>query len=731
MPCRSVSELVDLYGANWSGVVTINKGPFNSPQDCEQGCGVCCLAGCESDFALVNECTENAGVGQVSDHITDDGTGYLSCNDYYYSPGYPYASSKIKTCGNNASTTYGWCPGNFTGGFFEDQYDCSSLKHDTGSGVVSGDMTYSELENAVINDPWYGSDPCGGNYPCTGYGESVTYSGILVQKNPVFFNNNKPPVVFGGENYPFISLYGWDTNLSNFLTSYAVNGSEDIFYYAGSYLNYFPQNESTYDPVPACDGSGPVIPGLSQYGATHKDIVVVFRFSFSSTCAGTLDYQPESSEGANDGYVYLSQKEWVHSRKHDTHLYVCDSEAGTMTDVSSSGYLDAPMPFYYPWTNDDPIIYSGATNLGYPGWVIGASKGTLGYLSNYNNGTTTNAVVGTIREGTTSTVYGLEDSNGIVESFSGVLPGNNITAVALPEFFPLPDLSSNITASTVFSCSDTTTQSGCLNSFGGGIWHSGATCSSIDCNPCVENTDCQYCETQFSCPRDYGSVIVSGAGSFVYDNPEDEEDPYNGTYDINGVYNFWYQNESVGDLFYYLNYSGVPGAAEQITTFPAFLIDFYTGNILVDYGGSVDAIWSSPTRSGCDESFVYSSYASGSAPYATINNPAPTVTFSIDGTYKSECDAVGGIFYSINYGNPSGTTSVCVVHERRLGTIPCVGSPYISGSYYDYSDPDPGLVPYVLQTQGVCCSGTCYSSLVGYDPENPFCQLQTNDPCPS
>jgi len=713
-----------------SGTILGTYSGVNALANCIDDCGVCCLVGCESDFALVNDCSDNPSIYNVADwryFLGDDGLGYLSCNDYYNSPGYPYPSSKVKVCanyGNLSSTTYGWCPANFVGGYFEDQYDCSSAKCDNGWTNVPGDIDAGTLDYREINSPWYGADPCNGTYPCVAYGNSITFSGILVQKNASLFASF-PEVAFGGEGDFVYYLYGWDPNLRYFYASCTVAGGPEITDYPGSYWNYFPQDEYTTDSVTACDGSGPVVPGLSQYGISHSDVVVVFRFSFSSTCAATLDYQPESSPGANDGYVYLSKKEWVHSRKHDTHLYICDGTTATMTDVSSSGYLDFPMPFYYPWQNDNinwaGYGYCNGGNIAYPGWVIGANKGTLDYLTPYNTGTTTNAIVGTIREGTTSTVYGIEDSNGIVESFTGVLPGNNITAVALPDFFPLPDLSSNVTAGTVFYCNDTIGQSGCLNSFGGGIWHSGQTCSSIDCNPCVENSDCQYCSTQFACPKDYGSFTVTGAGSVVINIP-DENDPYNGTYDINGTYTWWY--DGGGQIFYYQNYTGVPGAAEPMP-FPVFYIE-YPGTIRVDYGGPVSTIWTPTTNfSGCDNSYVYSSYASGSAPYATINNPAPTVTFVIDGTYKAECDAAGGIFSAINYGNLN--YSLCEVYERLLGNESCDGYPYIGGAYYDYTDPDPTKVPYVapFPTQGYCC-GICYPPYM-YDSNNSLC---TTGNCP-
>jgi hypothetical protein len=478
-----------------TGTILGTYSGVNALDECNNYCGVCCIPGCESDFAQVNDETNNCYYPEIT---WNAGLMY-DCNNYAGNPEYPFPNSLKKRCpsfgGYPNATGYsvaGWCPANFSGGYFENNYDCSSSRADYELSQTASpffDNNYS-IDSYDILAPYY-ADPCEGNYPCTKTGPEITQSMMLTQKNArLEIYNSDTAEILGGERDPYANtLFNWDNLLPFFLESCMITCPDytlqnDLFYFPGSYQNYFYFDYNTTDPVPVCDMSGPVIPS-----GTAKDVVAIFRFAFSSTYSVTFDYQPESSPGANDGYAYASKKEWVHSRKHDTHLYVCDSNAGTMTDVSSSGCLNRPMTFYYPWYLDTPspasYYYCGG-DVGYPGWIIGVNRGS--YYIPYNPGPTTNAIVGTVQQGAPATVYGVEVAgpNGggpydkiITQSFSGPLGNSTITPIPLPAFLPLPNIAGSVNVN--YICNDTIGQSGCADQLSS-VWHSGQDCTTFDCN---------------------------------------------------------------------------------------------------------------------------------------------------------------------------------------------------------------------------------------------------------
>lgn len=65
MPCKSIKELIEQYGQNWQSVVTIKEGPFNSPQGCDDQCGVCCVPTCPSNLNIFKNTQENGAVEQT------------------------------------------------------------------------------------------------------------------------------------------------------------------------------------------------------------------------------------------------------------------------------------------------------------------------------------------------------------------------------------------------------------------------------------------------------------------------------------------------------------------------------------------------------------------------------------------------------------------------------------------------------------------------------------------
>jgi hypothetical protein len=719
-------------------------GPYASIGECDNYCGICCIPGCESDFSQVNSETNNCTNSEIGPN--DAGMGYASCNDYTSSPGYPYANSLMRVCDNlgySNGTGYlvaGWCPANFVGGYFENNYDCSSTRYDYVKEDTVNSTFFSsfDITSYNIGDPYY-ADPCEGSYPCTKTGPEITSSTRLIQKNAqVVSQNGSPTAVFGGEKYAGgyfgYSLWNWDYILNLYFQNCTIPYSEAT-QDPGSYQNYFLYlDEYTTDPIPVCGSTGVVI---AQ--GTSFDVVAVFRFSGSSTYSATFDYQPESSPGANDGYAYVSKKEWVHSRKHDIHLYSCDSVAGTMTDISGSGLLDLPMPFYYPWSNDNLSQsttwgYCGG-DLRYPGWIMGFEGGTNNYYKPYNAGTTTNAIVGTLQQGSPSTVYGVEVSgvggggyNGsvITESFSGALGNSTITPVALPEFFPLPDLTSNITASTWLTCNDTIGQSGCNNNLGGGIWHSGTNCANYDCNPCASGGDCKYCRTVWGATpayEDWGVRTVSGAASITYSST-DVNDPLNGSYDPNGTYYPWF--DDTGHMWYGKDHTDETIVGNPIGTGIYFVLSpnapFIGNNDIKIAKSPYDFLENMWTNGDGASHFCYGGSASYSGHIAStgtsvvvggetitltpasITDPIVTISYPTinSSTNKTVCETSSGVFLPVGW-NPGGWNglSACEIYSRVPLATNCSQSTYIGGDYQ-------ATPIWESSDIGFCCGTTCY-----------------------
>lgn len=258
------------------------------------------------------------------------------------------------------------------------------------------------------------------------------------------------------------------------------------------------------------------------------------------------------------------------------------------------------------------------------------------------------------------------------------------------------------------------------------------TTTTIAPTTCVSNTDCRYCETNFFAPRDYGYFTVTGAGSVIFSNPNDPQDPLNGTYDINGTYTYWFSSGPGIDTYVHTGHNNGIGFAigspndTNSSVDISILLGYYGGS-----AGSEFGIWR------WDNSTRTPSFALGECiPYTltgytvdttlpselTINNPAPTVIYDIYGTDKSTCDAAGGVYspYSPAWG---GLVSYCTVFNiipqgEDPQTYTCPQAPHIGGNYYLYSDPTNP--PYVQKSIGSCCNSGCIPPWM-YNPSNTDC----------
>lgn len=194
------------------------------------------------------------------------------------------------------------------------------------------------------------------------------------------------------------------------------------------------------------------------------------------------------------------------------------------------------------------------------------------------------------------------------------------------------------------------------------------------CSPCADRLPygCDYCEVSVYAPKDYGYWTVSGGGSVTFYDPSDPENAngYNGTYEVNGTYVWDGGIYKLGTGFPYL----------YIGTFPYgdYSIYLYFGNSELAYS----VVDGGPNPSCAPNTVTYGPGATSSL--ITLNGPAPSATWNIDGADKTTCEAAGGVYLpNLGYYPNPYQYSACVFHT----IIPAGQDP---GAYQCPSPPDPG-----------------------------------------
>jgi hypothetical protein len=515
-----------------SGNILGTYSGVDALDQCNNFCGVCCIPGCESDFANINTCTSTPSLipCEWCEYYIDENT-----QTYYVDTNYSLSCENFTAGWNTANsgpwiaqTQYGYCPANYASGCFDGSYDCSSEFIKASGEYIDyfSDPTniYSFISGGVYTNATT-SDPCGGNYPCTKIIEVKTFSTISVKKNPYGTNCYNEPC----EVVPFdskSSLGIWDDTylggcyglFTNECFVYCPNGTGvDPTMGAeitapGAYGNYIPD---------CCSGV------INPNNNTNKDKVWIFRIKGSvkkiivynegnhlsnQTYNGVApDYlcttcNETPTEGPSG--IYVSEIHYAISRAHDLRVYLCDPTTTTMTDVSN--YIcNKNIPFFVPtpfdsidWVNDEGYSLTTLQNFApIVGTIwgmspIGQTNGASA-LTSYNCANVSpcgtdgyarfnldpnefcpgcdpfNGIVGTTRQ-SNGTLYIVHTAT----SVSGSLSPIGVATPPLVQFPDLPYISGNAVN---YTCSDTIGQSGCSDQIGS-TWYSGQNCTSFNCN---------------------------------------------------------------------------------------------------------------------------------------------------------------------------------------------------------------------------------------------------------
>lgn len=509
----------------------------NALDQCNNYCGVCCVPGCESDFANVTACT-------ATPETIPDFTCYY-CEAYYDEFGNPYVNTNNKISCLNGEVPYptgswttiqnqwGYCPANHVGGCFEGRYDCASELLKSSGEIIQYDVIGAEdptNPDSFLSGGNPGSatssDPCGGSYPCTKIRQSKTFSTILIHKNPYGQYNACAPTRFSAKNeFASNGMTIWDSSYLGILffdecVIGCPNGTGTIDYGIqsditgpGSYANYIPD---------CCSGV------INPNNGTNKDKVFVFRIKGSlqkvikynegthlsnqsslglevdSLCNSCVETPGEASG------VYIDEIHYAINRSHDLTVYLCDTNAGTMNDISS--YIcNKNIPFFVPtlwdsidWVGNEGYQYNtvnnfsaivgtmwgffpigqsnGTQQLTYPGYCQQRSPCNIdGFTRNNQNPNDVcppcdpfNGIVGNMRQ-SDGTLYVVHTATAV----SGSLTPIGIASVISTQFQDMPNIAGNVNVNYV--CNDTIGQSGCADQLSS-IWHSGQDCTSFDCN---------------------------------------------------------------------------------------------------------------------------------------------------------------------------------------------------------------------------------------------------------
>lgn len=287
---------------------------------------------------------------------------------------------------------------------------------------------------------------------------------------------------------------------------------------------------------------------------------------------------------------------------------------------------------------------------------------------------------------------------------------------------------------TTLGCNDTIGQSGCVQ--GGvysppgvpiGVWHSGTSCANFDCNPCITDSDCQYCETVWGVTPEYsewGVRTVSGAAIINYSST-DPNDPLNGPHDPNGTYYPWFLD--AGNMWYGKDHTDETIVGNPIGAGIYFVLSPNApsiGNNDIKIAKSpydfLENMWTNGDGAffGCyDGSISYSGHVASTGTSvvvggetitltpASITDPIVTISYPTinSSTNKTVCETNNGVFFPVGW-NPTfwGGLSVCEIYERvASSSATCTQSEYIGGNY--------NITPASISGPfGGSCCGLCY-----------------------
>lgn len=257
---------------------------------------------------------------------------------------------------------------------------------------------------------------------------------------------------------------------------------------------------------------------------------------------------------------------------------------------------------------------------------------------------------------------------------------------------------------------------------------------------CDSNGNCYYCGALFSADRIYGTFTVTGAGSVTYTDPDDANNPYNGTYDLNGTYShiggdYWGKDNFMLQIEN-LNMGQFTLAINVVSN--ADLINYGLGsypspNTGYDY---LEWLWTANDMSvydmqnNCSSQTLSSSLFSLNSdgpengyyhPGITLSGGAPTVVWNPDNTNRTICNNAGGVYAGVWHssypgnGFPTSTVEECLIYTLvpdadGAGSGGECATPSSPGGTYTFVSKNsyPGdTTDWSVGGVGTCCSGDC------------------------
>ena len=250
---------------------------------------------------------------------------------------------------------------------------------------------------------------------------------------------------------------------------------------------------------------------------------------------------------------------------------------------------------------------------------------------------------------------------------------------------------------------------------------------------CDSNGNCYYCAALFQADRIYGTFTVTGAGSVTYTDPDDANNPWNGTFDLNGTYTYnnglWSKDNKRLSLDFDSATARIqldiwPSSENGGTTPPA-----PDGNCC----NYIDAIWESnfnaavDIQNSCGTRTIPSTEYALATPYYpgfTVTGSAPTVTWNPDNTNRTICNNAGGVYAGVwhsSYGGdgqyyfPTSTVEECLIYTLvpdadGAGSGGACATPSSPGGTYTFVSKNsyPGdTTDWSVCGVGTCCNGDC------------------------
>lgn len=248
---------------------------------------------------------------------------------------------------------------------------------------------------------------------------------------------------------------------------------------------------------------------------------------------------------------------------------------------------------------------------------------------------------------------------------------------------------------------------------------------------CDSNGNCYYCGALFQADRIFGTFTVTGAGSVTYTDPDDANNPWNGTFDLNGTYTYggdnysWYKNNKRLRLDFYFATARIqldiwPSSENGGTTPPA-----PDGNCCY----YIDTIWESNFNAAVDiqnscgtRTIPSTEYALATQYYPgfTVTGSAPTLTWNPDNTNRTICNNAGGVYAGVYHSNYPGWEVASTVEECLIYTLVPDADGMGSGGECATPSSPGGTYTFVSKNSypgdysnmsivgiGTCCSGDC------------------------